>query len=480
MGVFGRSDFPGGLLKNYTFGLLLSLLCSYSMWFYVDRVLVPYQINDAVAHARPRGNLSDLYPRWLGARELLLNGRDPYSRDVTRDIQIGYYGRALDPSKPDDPEDEQAFAYPAYVVLLLAPTVKLSFPLVQRITNVLFWLLTIASVWLWLKALNWKPSLRLLLIFVVLTMGSVPVVQGLKHQQLSLLVAGVLAAACATVVSGYLAIGGVLLAISTIKPQLAWLPVLWLLAWVVRDWRKRQRFAWAFGATMAVLLIGAEIILPGWLIRFIAALGDYHRYTHNESLLSWMFSPIIGNFLAVILVVASAMLCWKLLEQGGNSADFALCLSLVFALTIVVVPMLAPYNQVLLLPAVFLLARHGSGLWHGSSATRVAFGTTAMLLVWPWAATVGLMAASAICRHERYRADGNCHWLRACYCRFLCLEWSCCWPSAGVRRSPLLERVAPLRLGIHTVLAQGQYGHEPEWLSGVESLAVLALPNLPG
>ena len=77
MGVFGRSDFPGGLLKNYTFGLLLCLLCSYSMRFYVDRVLVPYQINDAVAHAWPRGNLSDLYPRWLGARELLLNGRDP-------------------------------------------------------------------------------------------------------------------------------------------------------------------------------------------------------------------------------------------------------------------------------------------------------------------------------------------------------------------------------------------------------------------
>ena len=61
-------------------------------------------------------DLSDLYPRWLGARELLLHHRDPYSPEVTREIQIGYYGRPLDPSRPQDPRDQQGFAYPAYVV----------------------------------------------------------------------------------------------------------------------------------------------------------------------------------------------------------------------------------------------------------------------------------------------------------------------------------------------------------------------------
>ena len=70
------------------------------MWFYVERILVPYQIADAAAHGRPRGNLSDLYPRWLGARELLLHHRNPYSADITIEIQKGYYGRALDPARP--------------------------------------------------------------------------------------------------------------------------------------------------------------------------------------------------------------------------------------------------------------------------------------------------------------------------------------------------------------------------------------------
>ena len=100
------------------------------MWFYVRRVLVPYQRADAAIHGRPRGNLSDLYPRWLGARELLLRHRDPYSPEITREIQAGYYGRPLDPARAGDPKDEEGFAYPVYVVFLLAPAIKL--PILNR------------------------------------------------------------------------------------------------------------------------------------------------------------------------------------------------------------------------------------------------------------------------------------------------------------------------------------------------------------
>ena len=68
----------------------LSLLLAGSVWFYVKGVLIPHQVVDAATLQRPRGNLSDLYPRWLGARELLLRHRDPYSAEVTREIQSGY------------------------------------------------------------------------------------------------------------------------------------------------------------------------------------------------------------------------------------------------------------------------------------------------------------------------------------------------------------------------------------------------------
>jgi len=89
-----------------------------SMRFYVQRVLVPYQKADAAAHGRPRGNLSDLYPRWLGTRELLLQTIATHiAPEVTREIQNGYYGRPLEyPERTDDPKDQQGFAYPLHVV----------------------------------------------------------------------------------------------------------------------------------------------------------------------------------------------------------------------------------------------------------------------------------------------------------------------------------------------------------------------------
>src|SRR5271170_3884036 len=139
---------------------LVAVVAAASMWFYVDRILVGYQVADAAAHERPRGNLSDLYPRWLGARELLLRGRNPYGDDIAIEIQKGYYGRALDPAKPNDPKDQQGFAYPVYVVFLLAPFVRFSFPAVQVVFYWALITLTAISVWLWLRVLRWRlPAL---------------------------------------------------------------------------------------------------------------------------------------------------------------------------------------------------------------------------------------------------------------------------------------------------------------------------------
>ena len=45
----------------------MAVAASASTWFYVDEILRAQQIADAVVHSRPRGNLSDLYPRWLRA-----------------------------------------------------------------------------------------------------------------------------------------------------------------------------------------------------------------------------------------------------------------------------------------------------------------------------------------------------------------------------------------------------------------------------
>src|SRR5216683_5105710 len=156
---------------------ILALLAAASMWFYVRRVLVPRQVTEGARLERPRGNLSDLYPRWLGARELLLHGRDPYSPEITREIQRGYYGRPLDPSRPDDPRDEEGFAYPVYVVFCLAPTIGLPFTIVQKAFYWALLLLTCATTLIWLRVLRRSAPLWIQISLLALTMGSPAVMQ---------------------------------------------------------------------------------------------------------------------------------------------------------------------------------------------------------------------------------------------------------------------------------------------------------------
>jgi hypothetical protein len=367
---------------------LLAVVAAASMWFYVDRILVGYQLADAAAHERPRGNLSDLYPRWLGARELLLHHRNPYGDDIAIEIQKGYYGRALDPAKPNDPKDQQGFAYPVYVVFLLAPLIGLPFHDVQIFFHWLLVVVTAASVWLWLRALRWRLPPIAIAACIALTLGCFPAVQGIKLQQLSLLVAALLAGSVACVASGFLFCGGALLALATIKPQLAWPLVAWLLVWAVSDWRARRKLVFGFGLVMALLLGGAEIVLPGWWRMFAEAIRQYHRYTQNQSVLlvPWTLS---GVFVGLAALVCGFVL-WTLRGEPADGERFGSGTSLVLALTVLVVPMFAPYNQMLILPSVLSLVRDRRLLTSRSRGVSFLYLTGALALAWQWIASLSL------------------------------------------------------------------------------------------
>jgi hypothetical protein len=384
------------LQKRWQLGLrlALALLAATSMWFYVDRILVGHQVADAAANDRPRGNLSDLYPRWLGARELLLHQRNPYSEDVALEIQKGYYGRALDPARPGDPKDRQGFAYPVYVVFLLAPLIGFSFHTVQLFFYWSLIALTAATVPLWLRA--WRLPCIGIAVGIALTLGSVPAVQGIKLQQLSLLVAALLAGSAACVASGYLFCGGAILALATIKPQLAWPMVLWFLVWAISDWKARRRLVLSFAAFMGALLIASEIVLRGWMKMFLEAIRQYHQYTQNESVLdqlvNWFLGRHGGQILAALASLASVLLLWKLRREAPGSPGFAGALAVILSLTVLVVPMYAPYNQVLLLPAILFLARDQAAAMAESRSVGPLSWAAGLALAWQWIASLGLSA----------------------------------------------------------------------------------------
>ena len=376
----------------------VSAICLAGMWLYAQRVLVAYQVTDAAVHGRPRGNLSDLYPRWLGARELFLHGRDPYSPEVTREIQAGYYGRPLDSSRPEDPKDKQAFAYPLFVAFYLAPTVHLPFDVVRR---GFFWallVLTVVSVLIWLRILHWRLALLVQASLVALTLGSLVVLQGLKLQQMTLLVAALLAIALALLRSDHAVAAGSLLALATIKPQLVFGLLIWLAIWTTGDWKHRYRWIVSFLVTLTILCVAAELWLPHWIPRFWQAAREDQAYTDAVPLLDKLIPTPWSRFAELASGMGAAAAFWKYRGAALDTDEFALPTCLALAVTLLIVPTYALYNQVLLIPAVLLIVRDKRTIRDSGLVSRVLFIAVAILLIWPWLSSTVLAGLSFVLR----------------------------------------------------------------------------------
>jgi hypothetical protein len=376
--------------------ILAALICGAGVWLYAQRILVPYQVADAAAHGRPRGNLSDLYPRWLGARELLLHGRDPYGADVAREIQAGYYGRLLDPARAGDSKDQEGFAYPVYVVFYLAPTVQLPFGVVKQ---AFFWLLlivTAVSVLIWLRVLEWRLSLATCVVALTLALGSLAVMQGLKLEQMSLLVAALIAIAMMLIVQDRQVGAGIMLAAASVKPQLVIFLLIWLVFWTLAELRRRWRWALSFALAMALQIAMAEWYLPHWIPRFWHAVRSYRDYTGAVGVMEEFAGPLMGRSLEILAFALLIWLCWR---ERGHAADrkpFACMVSLVLAFTVLLVPTYSVYNQVLLIPALLLLVEARRTLWRGNLAIRLLFFITATLVAWPWISSIVLVVLSFV------------------------------------------------------------------------------------
>lgn len=360
--------------------VLVVLIAGASMWVYVLTMWPSYL-----------EKLSDLYPRWYGARELLLYHRDPYSQGVSGDIQHWIFGRPAHPG-----EDQGRFAYPVYVSFLLGPTVYLDF---SSANTLMFWLLLLlgaASVVGFGWFVGWPRSNIALLLLVLLCACSYPIAFAARLRQLSLLVAVLLAAALFLISRNRLLPAGALLALATIKPQLVVLLAPWLLLWTVANWGRRQHLFWSFAISLAFLSLASEILVPGWIPEFVRSISSYTQYTHAASILDFLLSSRIGMIAAVLLVGLLALQCWQLRSYEPDSRQFIFATALVLAVTLVVIPTLAPHGQVLLIPGVFLLFQAKNLLWKRSRLYRDALLGAGVIVGWPWAGAIGFSALAVL------------------------------------------------------------------------------------
>ena len=377
--------------KKQYLAVALAALAAATMWFYVRKIVQPIQVAEAESLGGPRGNLSDLYPRWLGARELLLRGRNPYSHDVTLEIQRGYYGRELDPGRPNEPKDQARFVYPLYVVFLLEPFVRMNFSEVQVGAFWCLGLLGLLSVPFWEQVLEVRSSFANSLTAILLLLATYPFIQAVSLQQPVLLVLFFLAASFFARSRGWLFFSGALMAIATIKPQAVIYAVFLMLIWVSWNWKERQRWFWGFTSTMGVLLAASELLLPGWLPQFYEGLRAYQGYLANTAFLDLFLTSRwawVGRMLISVAVVWAA---WTSRAEplASVASRRAICLSLVAA--VCNSPNFGTYNQVLLVPGFLLVVEQSTVLRQAKWLLRWLSGLIVLLALWPWVTCAALI-----------------------------------------------------------------------------------------
>ena len=373
--------------------LVVVLVVGTGTWCYLFGVFLPYQrVHQPAGMAQT--NQSDLYPRWVGAQEVILHGRNPYGPGVTREIQLGYYGRAVDEDKLA--VDQQRFVYPLYVVFFLAPTVTLPFSTVNSGFGILLVFLTIASVPLWSRGLNLRLTPFTTFLSALAVLASWPAAEGLKVRQLSLIVAFLLAWAAAEIARGRLVVAGICLACSTIKPQLA-LPLdVWLFIWASTNWRRRQSLVWTFLAAAALLLLSSEAVLPHWIQGWWNSLPAYIAYTGSKPSLERLFGLWPGRILELILSAIVAAICWRLRKEPVESQKFGFAVALILSTTLVLLPTwsLASYNELLLIPAILWIGSEWSSWTVFSPVQRSILMLAVVVVAWESVAS-GLIAVAS-------------------------------------------------------------------------------------
>ena len=86
----------------------------------------------------------------------------------------------------------------------------------------------------------------------------------------------------------------------------------------------------------------------------------------------------------LVITIITALAVWRAKSEPIDSDDFVLAISLVLVFTCIVIPSLAPHNQVLLVPAYLLLVKDRKHIWVGGRIARSLWSAAWLTLAWPW------------------------------------------------------------------------------------------------
>jgi hypothetical protein len=355
-------------------------------WILALVLLVLFVTDVLVTHAVftsrfPGAN--DFYSRWGGARSWWTQGLSPYSEATSIQIEIGIYGRRALPG-----EDPGLFAYPFYTVFVLAPLAFLPYAWAEAAWLTLLEFALIGGVVGTIRLVEWRlPPVPLgaTLVWAIFFYHSV---RAILLGQFAVVIFALIVAVLWALRARRDVPAGVLLAFSTIKPQMVFMLVPLVIGWAVA--RRRWYVVIAFAIAMVVLCGASWLAVPGWLGDFVTQMTRYPSYTAIGSpvwIITRYFFPALGApgeivLSAVLLVWALAT--WLPLWRDESWPLFLWVAEVTLVVTNLIALRTATTNYVVLfIPLLHVLARM-QHRWK-RAGTWAVMGVEMTLLVGLWA-----------------------------------------------------------------------------------------------
>ena len=338
----------------------------------------------------------DFLSRWEGTRSFWIDGLNPYSDEASYNIQQRYFGRT-----PTGREDLVLFAYPFYTVFFLLPFIFTSFAWAAAVWMVLLESCLLVSLILLLHHFRWRPSPLLLGVLLFWNLVSYFPARNLILGQLAALVYF-----CEVFTIWALARkndrwAGILLAISTVKPQMGFLVIPFLLLWAWRE--KRWIFLTSFLASFGVLMAASFALVPNWMFDWLNQVSAYPTYTHTGSSI-WIISnwpwlhidpetglwEVAGGFGRWLDLGLSGLMylylgrLWYQAVWLRRPERFMWTLVMTLAITHFVAPRTASTHFILFMVPLIFYVRNLTGRFKGRRGTLFAISVLAFLFIQQW------------------------------------------------------------------------------------------------
>jgi hypothetical protein len=312
-------------------------------------------VNYQFSSQNPGGN--DFLARWNGAHEWLIHGNNPYSEQVSEVAQKMIYGRLANAAKG---EDIAHFVYPLYSMIFFAPFALMDYTLARAVWMTVLELTLLALTLVSIRLTDWKLKPAILGAVLIFSMLWYCSIRTIILGQFSGINALLMLIVLLCIRNNRDQMAGFLLALSTSKPQMSYLLVIFIFLWAIRS--SRHRIWLSFLISMGVMIGVGWLLLPGWPMDWLRQLLNYPGYTDRIGSIVSIFAGITPGIQDSInkglLAAFYIYLLFEWLRSRGNDMPtFLWTAYITLVITNFVAYRTATPHYVALIAPLFLISR---------------------------------------------------------------------------------------------------------------------------